>query len=292
MSSVGSRRYARWFLRALGIGVILYVGFLAVLLALERKFIFIPTPATRDWREQPDPRITDIAMMASTGESIHGWWLPKEGAQGAVLYSHGNAGNLSHRGPGIVRWADTLGLSVLIYDYPGYGKSTGQAREENCYAAAEAAWTWLTTHEQFEPSRILLVGASLGGAMATDLASRHDCRALVLIKAFSSVPDMASYRYPWLPARYFVRSQFDSATKLREIRRPVFLVHGTGDTIVPYSCSEKLFAAAAEPKELMTVPGNDHNDALPGEFFGRLKAFLDAHAPLPTTPRVTTDTAK
>jgi fermentation-respiration switch protein FrsA (DUF1100 family) len=138
----------------------------------------------------------------------------------------------------------------------------------------------------------LLVGASLGGAMATDVASRHDCRALVLIKAFSSVPDMASHRYPWLPARYFVRSQFDSAAKLCGIRRPVFIVHGTADTIVPYSCSEKLFAAAAQPKELMTVDGNDHNDALPGEFFGRLKAFLETNAPLPVAPHVTSDTAK
>jgi len=273
------RRWLR-FRRALAVAFFGYVGILIVLLALERKFIFIPTPAVRDWREPADPRITDIAVSSATGESIHGWWLPKPGSRSAVLYSHGNAGNLSHRGPGIVRWADSLGVSVLIYDYPGYGKSTGRPTEENCYAAAEAAWTWLGQHEQIEPRNILLVGTSLGGAMAVDLAARHDCRAVVLIKAFSSIPDMATHRFPWLPARYFVRSQFDSAAKLCQIKRPIFLVHGTGDSIVPYECSEKLFAAASEPKELMTVAGNDHNDALPPDFFARLRSFLEAHAPL------------
>jgi fermentation-respiration switch protein FrsA (DUF1100 family) len=262
------------------IGCFGYVGILIVLLALERKFIFIPTPATSDWRTPADPRITDFAVVSATGESIHGWWLPRSGARGALLYSHGNAGNLSHRGPSIVRWADELGMSVLIYDYPGYGKSTGQPTEENCYSASEAAWTWLTQHEQIELQNILLVGASLGGAMAVDLATRHDCRAVVLIKAFSSIPDMATYRFPWLPARYFVRSQFDSAAKLCACKRPVFLVHGTGDSIVPYECSEKLFAAASEPKELMTVDGNEHNDALPADFFSRLRSFLESHTPM------------
>src|SRR5262245_8985954 len=281
MSDSVIRRRWPWLRRAAAIGVLGYVGILLVLLALERKFIFIPTSATRDWREPTDPRITDIAVASATGESIHGWWLPKTGARGALLYSHGNAGNLSHRGPRLARWADELGVSVLIYDYPGYGKSTGRPTEESCYAAADTMWTWLTQHEQIEPQNILLVGASLGGAMAADQAARHDCRALVLIKAFSSIPDMAAHRFPWLPARYFVRSQLDTAAKLCACRRPVFLVHGTGDSIVPYQCSEKLFAVAAEPKELMTVEGNDHNDALPSDFFSRLKAFLNQNAPLP-----------
>lgn len=260
--------------------VIGYVGFLLLLLALERKFIFIPTPAQRDWRDPPDPRITDVALPSATGDSIHAWWLPKEGARGAILYSHGNAGNLSHRGPSIVRWAQELDVSVLIYDYPGYGKSTGKPDEASCYAAADAAWNWLVHHERIDPRDILLVGASLGGAMTSELAAKNDCRGAVLIKAFTSIPDMASHRFPWLPARYFVRSRFDSVEKLAKCRRPVFLVHGTGDSIVPYECSEKLLAAAAGPKQLMTVEGNDHNDALPTDFFNQLREFFAEHAPL------------
>jgi hypothetical protein len=207
--------------------------------------------------------------------------LPTPGADGALLYSHGNALNLSHRGPSIVRWAQELNLSVLIYDYPGYGKSTGKPDESNCYAAADAAWKWLTDDEGIENRRIILLGASLGGAMATDLAAKNDCRALILIKAFTSIPDMASHRFPWLPARYFVRNKFDSISKLPTCRCPTLIVHGAGDRVVPFFCGEELFAVAREPKEFLRLDG-DHNDALPADFFSRVRQFLDRHALLKT----------
>lgn len=267
----------RWR-RILVIAVLVYLGIIVVLLALERKFIFIPTPAARDWRPSPDSRIVDVELPTSAGDRIHAWWLPNPGANQTVLYSHGNAGNLSHRGNSIVRWAQEMNASVLIYDYPGYGRSTGKPDESSCYAAADACWEWLTTKQGRNEGEIVLVGASLGGAMATHLAGNRDCRALVLIKAFSSIPDMASHRFPWLPVRYLVRSQFDSVAKLSSCRSPVFLVHGTNDGIVPYACAERLMAAAPEPKELLTLESNDHNDALPGDFFPKLRAFLETHA--------------
>lgn len=271
------RRRWRWR-RMVIIAALGYLGIIVVLLALERKFIFIPTPASRDWREPPDPHITDVELPSPDGDRIHAWWLPKADAKLAVLYSHGNAGNLSHRGNSIVRWSQELNASVLIYDYPGYGRSTGKPDERSCYAASDAAWNWLTAQRRFAPRDIVLVGASLGGAMATHLAEDRDCRGLVLIKAFSSIPDMASHMYPWLPVRHLVRSQFDSVAQLANCRCPVFLVHGINDAIVPYVCAERLLAAAPEPKELLTLDGNDHNDALPGEFFPRLRAFLETHA--------------
>src|SRR5207244_7951593 len=127
----------------------------------------------------------------------------------------------------------------------------------------EAAWTWLTTEQKLDPGRIVLVGASLGGAVATDLAREHECRALVLLKAFTSIPDMAHSRFPWLPARYFVRHRFDNLPQLPLVRRPVFVTHGTTDRVVPFAHAKRLFAAANEPKEFVPLPGNDHNDKLP-----------------------------
>src|SRR5207247_823933 len=106
-----------------------------------------------------DSRIQDVFLPLHTGEQIHAWWLPVPGATGAILYAHGNAGNLSQRGRGVVRWAIELNSSVLIYDYPGFGRSTGQATETTCYAAAHAAWDWLTQEQSIPPARILLLGA-------------------------------------------------------------------------------------------------------------------------------------
>jgi hypothetical protein len=255
------------------------VGLVLVLMLLEGRFIYHPTPAAASWSDPPDPAVQDVYLDSPTGERIHGWWWPRRGSDRAVIYCHGNAGNLSHRGGGLARWADTAGgASVLIFDYPGFGRSTGAPTERNCYAAGEAAWTWLTAEQGIRPERIVLVGASLGGAVATDLACRHDCAALVLVKSFTSVPDMAQSMFPWLPARYFVRHRFDNSSKLPNMHRPVLVTHGTADRVIPFVHGERLFAAANEPKEFVSLPGNDHNDRLPDEFFTRLRRFLDEYA--------------
>ncbi len=265
--------WARW-LRAVALA---YVGVLIVLLALERVFLYRPKTAAQDWCDPPSAQFQDVFLTSATGDSIHAWWLPRPGAEMVVLNSHGNAGNLSYRGPGMMRWSEELNASVMCYDYPGYGKSTGEPYERTCYAAAEAAWSWLTGTQGIPANAVLQLGGSLGGAMAAELAHRHDSRGLVLYKAFSSVPDMAQLRYPFLPARYFVRHRYDNVAKLRDIRRPVFIVHGTADEIIPFVCGERLFAAANEPKEFLRVEGDRHESKPADEFFPRLRAFLAAH---------------
>jgi fermentation-respiration switch protein FrsA (DUF1100 family) len=252
---------------------------LLVFLALENRLIYHPITAAEDWEEAPDARIRDVMLPLPTGERVHAWWLPVRRATGAALFSHGNAGNLSHRGPGLARWADELNLSVLIYDYPGYGRSTGRPTERSCHAAAAAAWDWLTRTQGVAPDRVLLRGDSLGAALATALARDHGCRALVLIKAFTSIPDMAQHTFPWLPARYVVRHRYDNLANLPRVRRPVFILHGTADRVVPFGHGERLFATANEPKAFLGHAGADHNDPLPADFFEHLRRFVAAHAP-------------
>jgi len=271
----GKRRWLRW----IGVLVVAYIGIIVLLLFLENWFIYHPAAAARSWIEPPEPSIQDVFFDSTTGERIHGWWRPKAGATGAMLYCHGNAGNLSHRGGGLGRWADTLDSSILIFDYPGYGRSTGSPSEASCYAAGEAAYSWLVNEQHFTPDRIVLNGASLGGAVATELAPRHGCRTLVLIKAFTSIPDMAQDRFPWLPLRPFVRHQYDNLSKLPQVHCPVFVVHGTTDRVISFAHGERLFAAANEPKEFVPIADNDHNDKLPDEMFTRLRQFVASHAP-------------
>jgi pimeloyl-ACP methyl ester carboxylesterase len=267
---------ARWRWRRWLIGLVAtYVGILLVLLALENRFIYRPTTAAESWRDPPDPAVQDVYLDLSTGERIHGWWWPRPNTTRAILYCHGNALNLSHRGGSLARWSDTLDGSILIFDYPGFGRSTGAPTERSCLAAGAAAWNWLNTEQKISAENIVLCGASLGGAVATDLAHEHGCRALVLIKAFTSIPDMATARFPWLPARYFVRHRFDNLSKLPQIHRPVFITHGTGDRVVPYVHGERLFAAANEPKLFAPLAGDDHLDKLPDELFTRLRRFVN-----------------
>ncbi len=225
----------------------------------------------------------DVQLRTGEGTMIHGWWCPVPGwrpEQGAMLYCHGNAGNLSSRADVIREWQEGLGQAVLIFDYPGYGRSEGKPGEAGCYAAADAAYDWLTQVKKVPAERVLIYGGSLGGGVAVDLASRKPHRALVLVKTFLSVADTAQSIYPWLPARWLVRNRFDSASKIQRCTKPVFIAHGTNDSLIGFTQGERLFQLANEPKCFLRMEGIDHGDALPGDFFPTLQRFLAANAAL------------
>jgi fermentation-respiration switch protein FrsA (DUF1100 family) len=262
------------------IGLVLaYVGVIVVLLWLEKSLIFHPA-GPNEWQQPPDSRIEDVELTTADGTRIHGWWLPRPGAGGAILYLHGNAGNLSWRGAAVKELAETLGQAVLIIDYPGYGKSGGKPSEAGCYAAADAACAWLTDTRKVPGDNVIIYGASLGGGVAVDLASRRPHRALVLVKTFTSAPDVGRRRFPLLPVHLLMQTRFDSLSKLPACTRPIFLAHGDADEVIPYDHSMRLLEAAPGAKEFLPLPGADHNSPLPPEFFRALKAFLDKQAPL------------
>jgi uncharacterized protein len=251
-----------------------------VLRPLEDRFLFRPVSSRRDWEAPPNSLVRDVEWLLGDGTRIHAWWCPTpdwEPAQGAAIYFHGTGGNLSHRGQGIVRWQQELGVAVLIPDYPGYGRSTGRPTEAGCYAAADAAYDWLLQTMRVPPERILLYGGSLGGAVAIDLASRRPHRALVVVSPFTSFRDMAHKTCPWLP-RAWVSNRFDNLAKIGKCRRPFFLAHGTADRMVPFAQSERLFAAANEPKHFFAMTGYDHHHTPGPEFYARLRQFLAENA--------------
>jgi fermentation-respiration switch protein FrsA (DUF1100 family) len=262
-----------------------YLGVVIVFIFLENSLLFHPVRASDDWVAPPSSRIEDVEFSTADGTSIHGWWYRNGSSTSALLYAHGNAGNLSHRGPTIVPMAEALGVSVLIFDYPGYGRSAGKPNEKSCYAAGEAAYDWLTQSQQVAPENVVLFGKSLGGGVMTELASHRPHRALVLVKTFSSVPDMGQELFPWLPARWLVRNRFDSLAKIGQCHRPVFLAHGDCDSVIPCSHSQRLYEAANEPKRFLLMPGCDHNDALGADFLSALRQFLDQFAPVAMLPQ-------
>ncbi len=264
-----------WF-RLLRIAVISYIGIIIVLLTLENYLVYHPVSAASDWKSPPDSRVVDIELRTADGVKLHAWWLPHDESDGAMLYCHGNAGNLSHRGEVVKAWHRSMRLSVLIFDYPGYGRSEGKPSEAGCYAAADAAYDWLTGHAKIAPEKILIYGGSLGGGVAVDLASRRPHRALVVTSTFTSMPELAQKLYPWLPARWLVRHRFDNVTKIASCRQPVFIAHGDLDTLIPISQGECLYAAANEPKQFHVMRGHEHFEGPDEPFFTALRHFLAA----------------
>jgi fermentation-respiration switch protein FrsA (DUF1100 family) len=258
-----------------------YIGVVLVLLWFENALVYHPLRDSDSWEPPPgDVKVEDVWLQSSDGNRLHAWWFPSPGSTTALLYLHGNAGNLSHRGYVAPLLMKSLEASVLLVDYPGYGKSAGQPSEAGCYAAGYAAYDWLTKTQQIPAENVILFGKSLGGGVAVELAVNRPHRALVLVKAFTSIPDMAQRQFPFLPARWLVTNRYDNLEKIGRCPRPIFIAHGDRDSIIPFSQGQRLFEAAPEPKKFLVLPNGDHNDAFPPQFYTTLAVFLKESAAL------------
>jgi uncharacterized protein len=226
--------------------------------SLERMFVYFP-----DRRLEADPaqlglRFEDVWLRTSDGVRIHGWHVPFDGSPRTILIFHGNAGNISHR----LGWIEQLRgtrSNIFIIDYRGYGRSEGEPFEDGLYRDARAAWEWWNARRK-EGDGLVLLGESLGGAVAVNLAARVPCDGLVLQSTFSSGKDLARRLFPLGLLRPLAGVRFDSAAEIRSVRCPKLVIHGDRDSIVPIDLGRSLYGAAPEPKLFVTVPGADHND--------------------------------
>jgi fermentation-respiration switch protein FrsA (DUF1100 family) len=268
------RRARRLVLALLGLAAVGYVAIVVYLLANENEMVYQPTPASVSWRDPAGSGVQDVELTTPAGAHIHAWWCPAKASLSALLYCHGNGGNLSHWADHIEMIRRELDMSVLIFDYPGYGKSPGQVSESACYDAADGAFDWLTSQGGIAPQRIIIYGGSLGSGVAVDLAARRPHQALLLASPFTSLPEVGQAAYPWLPIRMLMRNRFDNLEKIPRCGGGVIITHGMADTLIPFEHGEALFAAAAEPKQFLPVPGAGHIDP-PAEFFRQARKFLE-----------------
>ena len=243
---------------------------------LERSLLFYPVPSHGDSNRQPKGLDAENAHFQSAdGTKLHGWYLPHPAPRAVVLFCHGNAGNISNRAGLLKGLQQRVRISVMIFDYRGYGHSEGTPTEAGVMADARAARKWLAQREGIAEDRIVLMGRSIGGAVAVDLAAGDGARGLVLESTFTSVPDVAAGHYPLLPVRLLMRSKFDSAAKIGRYRGPLLQSHGDADRVIPYELGRRLHAAANSPKQFVVIRGGDHNDPQTDEYYDALVAFLD-----------------
>lgn len=261
-----------------------YGGFAALLFLFQDRLAYYPEIG-REIHATPREHGMDyeaLTLDTADGERLDAWFVPAPQAHGVVLFLHGNAGNISQRMDSIAMF-HRLGYGVLIFDYRGYGRSSGKPSEAGLYRDAETAWAHLTGQRGVAPGRIVLFGESLGGAVAAWLAARQPPReqpgALVLASVFTSVPDLAADLYPWLPARWLARLRYDTAEALARIHSPMLVAHSPDDEIVPFQHGEKLFQAAPAPKAFLRLAGG-HNDGfifMRPEWVEALAGFLREH---------------
>ncbi len=191
-----------------------------------------------------------------------------------MLFCHGNGGNVALWGDELRLLRDRMGVSVLGFDYRGYGRSEGTPSEAGVLADARAARTWLAQRTGIPENQVVLMGRSLGGAVAVDLAA-DGARGLILESTFTSMPEVGHAAMPWLPVRALMHTQLNSLAKIGKFHGPLLQSHGTADRLIPYAMGRQLFDAANEPKQFVAIQGGDHNDPQSDEYYAALWAFLD-----------------
>lgn len=247
--------------------VIVYAAIVLGIQGFERLNLYHPSS---EWIPL-EIEFEDSMILTPDGESINVWLMTNDTARFVFLLCHGNAGNNSYR-QFQMQSLHALGFSVAIFDYRGYGKSTGRPTENGLYTDVETVYQWLVEQKKFTPDRIIPVGTSLGGAVAVELASRQPVRALIIESSFTSKFGMAKVMFPFLPVAWLSYEQFNSHEKIASLQSPLLIAHGDRDRIIPFEQGRLLFEAAHEPKFFYAITGADHNNYL--QIGGNL--YLDA----------------
>jgi uncharacterized protein len=239
---------------------------------LTQRSLIFPTSMMRGTATGPPPGV-EAVWLPIAGGRVEAWLLRADAPSGhavpLLLFAHGNAELIDH-------WASEFetprewGVSALLVEFPGYGRSAGRPSEASVTEALVAAYDWAVSSAGVDPRRIVGYGRSLGSAAVCALARERELAALVLESTFSSVPRMA--RGFGIPS-FLVRDRFDSLSVLRRFEGPVLVIHGERDTIVPPFHASLLHEAASDA-ELVLLPCGHNDCPRPWDL---LRAFLERH---------------
>lgn len=247
---------------------------------LETWLVY-PAPP-RDWGNWKPAglKYEDVHFSSADGTLLRGWYFPQPKSTRAILYCHGNGEDVAAVGEFAAHLSSVLNANVFAFDYRGYGQSSGSPTEAGCIADGTAAQKWLAQRVEIEPCGVILMGRSLGSAVAVALAADNGARALVLQNAFPTMPDVAALHYPWLPVRWVMRNRYDNMTRIKNYTGPLLQTHGTADVLIPIELARSLYdSAPSKVKHWVEYSGLGHNDPELACFFTELNSFLNGTPP-------------
>lgn len=257
-----------------------YLGLMLWLYVAQDGMVFLPDLPTRQLGQTPAAlglSYEDVTLHTPDAQRLHAWYIPHANSRHVVLFLHGNAGNISHRLDTISRLRE-LGVNILLFDYRGFGQSSGEASEQGTYLDARCAWEYLRRERQFAGEQIIVHGRSLGGAVAAELATQVRPAAVILESTFTSIPSMGAELYPWLPVDWLARIRYDNLARIGQIQAPLLILHSPQDELVPYTHGLALYAAARAPKQFAQLEA-DHNNGFrrSPDYVPALRMFLQAY---------------
>lgn len=276
-------------MRTFSIAFVSLFGIYCVLVMLmfffQGRLVHVPNFPSRELTATPIQIGLDyqsVSFTAEDGVELHGWFLPAQKPRKTLLFFHGNAGNISHRLTSLAIF-NSLDLNILIFDYRGYGRSAGKPSEEGLYRDAQAALSYLQTKRGISLAETIFFGRSLGGAVATWLASHHPPHAVIIESGFTSIPDLGAELYPFIPVRFLARLRYDTKKHLQSLCSPLLIIHSINDEVVPFSHGQALFQEVQTPKRFLQIDGDHNSGYLTSgqKYVDAIKAFLDFSETLP-----------
>jgi len=257
----------------LAVAVVAIGAFLSLLWVAQRRLIYLPfggpvPPA----REVGLTSATEVVVPTEDGLELGAWFVePTSSDAGGwtLILFNGNAGHRALRAPLAARLA-AHGIAVLMLDYRGYGGNPGAPTEAGLARDARAARRWVAELPPRAPAprRVAYFGESLGTGVAVALAAEQPPDALILRSPYTSLADLATHHYPFLPVRRLLRDRFPSIERIGTLSCPILIVAAERDSVVPASQARRLFEAAPPAtRRWLLLPGTDHNDfeALAGD---------------------------
>ncbi len=202
--------------------------------------------------------IQEIVVNTEDKVNITSLYLSSIESEKLVIYFHGNAGNIYHRIPSLIQ-LNKFGINVIGVSYRGYGKSQGNPSEEGVYLDGKAMFQYAVNHLGFSENKIVILGRSIGTTVAIDLAQNKNIGGVILVTPLTSGKDQAEAGGLGLLS-YLTGNSFDNITKIQNIKAPLLVIHGTNDSVVPYSMGEKIFERATTEKKWVKIKGADHNN--------------------------------
>ena len=257
------------------IGLVAAYAVLVLLVFLgQRKLMYYPTTQRVTPADAGLHAVDEVIVEIDNGWQLYSWYAAARPGRPTILLFHGNAGAVSHRA---YRFAEfrAHGYGLFIAGYPGYGGSDGAPSERAFLAAAHAAYGYLTG-QGTDPRDIVIYGASIGSAVAVQLAAAVEARALVLEAPMASAVHVASMHYPYLPVSWLLKDRYLSDEHIGSIEMPLLIVHGSDDQVVPISSGRRLYDAAVGPKLFKEVAGAGHNDLALHAVSDIVRRFLGA----------------
>jgi fermentation-respiration switch protein FrsA (DUF1100 family) len=255
-----------------------YTLFTGLMFIGQRRMMYHPDTSAPQLGQAGVSDMEAVTVSTADGLDLTAWYRPptREGAP-TLVYFHGNAGHIGHRGHKARPYLDA-GYGVMLASWRGYGDNPGSPDEEGFYNDARAALDFLAD-AGVPAGRMVVYGESIGSGPAVQIATEREIGAVVLEAPLTSAANVAQRHYWYVPAQYLVLDRFDSISKIDRINAPLFIIHGDRDSVVPMDMSESLLSAAVEPKDAQFFPGATHNDLYDHGADDAVIAFLEKTFP-------------